>query len=682
VRPRCSIIIPVYNLEPLTRQCLNAILRLGDDDAVDSEIIVVDDASTDVTQATLAEFGDRLRVVRHALNAGFATSCNDGAAQARGEFLTFLNNDTIPHEGWLTALVAYADAHPTAAVVGSKLLYADGTIQHAGIAIGQHHFPHHIYVGFPGHHPAVEKSRRFQAVTGACFLVRRECFDEVGGFDTGFVNGFEDIDLCLRLGELGHEVHYCHESTVTHLESVSEGRLAALDANSELYRRRWASRVEPDDLRFYVEDGLLSIRYRHRYPLGISLSRELAVVDDGGTATDKLLNTRAVEVLELLKENISLKLRRELSPAAALALAPSPLRSGSHAERVEGPRPHRELFRGNVHVLSPRSSGRLVSIVVPTKNGERQLRELLPRVLDQDVDDDIEIVAVDSGSSDGTIKVLREFRATTVEIDPADFDHGLTRNLAASYARGDRLVYLSQSSLPKDERWLRNLLAPLDSDLRLDGVCSRVIPRHDADVLTRKDGISDLSASADRRVLEINDRGRYGTLNAQELRAFLNFHTVSAALRASTLARIPFRSMRAIGEDLLWAKQVLEAGGRLQHEPTSVVLHSHNYSYVELLGRNVDDGVAALEIVGRRFPREDVEPLLLKLVGDDWHYLEETGLVGEELDHWRQASVLRRAAQAVGQWIGANSDRETAELATVLSLVGAVRERQPAAAMS
>lgn len=142
--PRCSIIIPVHNHAALTRQCISALLRMP---AVttDTEIVVVDDASTDLTPEVLREFGGSIRVVTHTTNAGFAVSCNDGAAAAAGEFLIFLNNDTIPLSGWLDALVIYADAHPQAAAVGSKLLYPNDTIQHAGVTINQEGWPFHIY---------------------------------------------------------------------------------------------------------------------------------------------------------------------------------------------------------------------------------------------------------------------------------------------------------------------------------------------------------------------------------------------------------------------------------------------------------------------------------------------------------------------------------------------------------
>src|SRR5258706_4575356 len=187
---RSTIIIPAFNQAALTAQCLEALLSQGH-----RSIVVVDDGSTDTTPKILAGFKGQIKVVTHAANRGFARSCNNGAALASGDYLIFLNNDTLPQAGWLEALIDYAGKIPRAAVVGSKLLYPNQTIQHAGVVICQDRYPRHIYTGFPADHPAVSKSRRFQVVTAACALVRRRVFERMEGFDAAFRNGFEDVDL-------------------------------------------------------------------------------------------------------------------------------------------------------------------------------------------------------------------------------------------------------------------------------------------------------------------------------------------------------------------------------------------------------------------------------------------------------------------------------------------------------
>jgi GT2 family glycosyltransferase len=302
---RCSVVIPVHGRAGLTRRCLDAIL--ADPPHTPFEVVVVDDASDDDTAALLARQPEPVRSLRRDQNGGFAVACNDGADAARGELIVFLNNDTEPHPGWLDALVAYADAHPRAAVVGAKLLFPDGSVQHAGVVICQDGRPRHVYAGFPRGHPAVEREGELQAVTAACMLVRRPAWEEAGGFDPEFRNALEDVDLCLRVRDAGGEVHYCPASVVTHLESVSRGRgSAGVQENERRFRERWEGRVHRDDLDRFAEDGLLRIRYRDLYPIGIEADPELAGTLGGDEATRRLLERQQKHIAHLLREVVRL----------------------------------------------------------------------------------------------------------------------------------------------------------------------------------------------------------------------------------------------------------------------------------------------------------------------------------------------------------------------------------------
>ena len=302
--PRCTIVIPVHDRAGLTRRCLDAILR--DPPQTSFEIVVVDDASTDETAALLADRPDPVRSLRREHNGGFAVACNDGAAAARGELLLFLNNDTEPQPGWLDALVDHADAHPQAAAIGAKLLFPDDTVQHAGVVICQDGRPRHLYAGFPADHPAVQRPRAFQAVTAACMLVRRPEFERAGGFDAAFRNSLEDVDLCLRLREAGSEVHYCPTSVVTHLESASRGRSSQdVQHNFDLFQERWADRVRRDDVDHYIEDGLLNLRYRDTYPIGLEAAPELATLKTGGVEQE-LIESQQRHISDLLREVVRL----------------------------------------------------------------------------------------------------------------------------------------------------------------------------------------------------------------------------------------------------------------------------------------------------------------------------------------------------------------------------------------
>ncbi len=250
-----SIIIPVHNRADLTKQCLTALAEVTA--GVEFEVIVVDNASTDETAAFLGQLAGDVRIIRNTANLGFAAACNQGARAARGRCLVFLNNDTIPQRGWLAAMADEVRTHPEVAIVGSKLLYPDGRIQHAGVAFSRSMFaPYHIYRQFPGDAPAVSYRRELQCVTAACMLIRRDVFEAVGGLDEGYRNGFEDVDLCLKVGEAGWRIVYQPASVLYHLESQTPGRMAHEQHNGDRLFARWGDHWWlPDEDAIYVGDG-------------------------------------------------------------------------------------------------------------------------------------------------------------------------------------------------------------------------------------------------------------------------------------------------------------------------------------------------------------------------------------------------------------------------------------------
>jgi GT2 family glycosyltransferase len=299
--PSCSIVIPARNRSDLTARCLDAVLS----EPIEAEIIVVDDGSEDDTQQVLARFSDDVRTCSLSPSLGFAEACNRGASLATTPYLIFLNNDTVPQAGWTDELLGYAECHPDVVAVGAKLVWPDGVVQHAGVVITAQGWPHHAYRGFPADHPAVNRSRRMAAVTAACMLVRRERFEAVGGFDPAFHNGYEDVDLCLRLAADGGEVHYCCTATVHHDESATRRpELAAgPDPNLQLLLDRWRDRAPADDIATYVTDGLIELHYPGGpHPVGIRVDPVLASVvgTDADNTLPRLLNHRTRQVFDLL----------------------------------------------------------------------------------------------------------------------------------------------------------------------------------------------------------------------------------------------------------------------------------------------------------------------------------------------------------------------------------------------
>jgi len=255
-RDTVSIIIPTFDNLKLTRQCVDAIRQTADNIAY--EIIVVDNNSSDGTPDYLLqeEAAGRINAIMNKENLGFSKANNQGAKIAKGKYLLFLNNDTIPQPYWLEEMVQLAESDANIGIVGSKLLYPDESIQHAGIVFYKTRKPYHIYKGLPADIPCANKQRDYQIVTAACMLVRKELYFEVGGFDERYRNGCEDIDLCLKVREKNKRVVYNPKSVVMHLEAQSKGRQVDMDSNRQLFENLWKDKIVPDDTDFLEQDGM------------------------------------------------------------------------------------------------------------------------------------------------------------------------------------------------------------------------------------------------------------------------------------------------------------------------------------------------------------------------------------------------------------------------------------------
>lgn len=257
--PNITIIIPVFNKVELSKRCLESIyksINLNSEfntfPPLNFEIIVVDNGSFDSTPELIRSFKSRtskaiqLKHIQNSTNLGFAKACNIGAQAALGKYLIFLNNDTEVFPNSLSKLHETLTKNPSVGIVGSRLLYPNYTIQHAGMALDKDFEWHHIFRQLPAENPAVLEKRTFQAVTGACFIISKNLFFQVGQFDENYKNSYEDVDLCLKVRQAGKLVIYEPESVLIHHEGMSEGRKQNEDHNRELFLSRWKDQVKVD----------------------------------------------------------------------------------------------------------------------------------------------------------------------------------------------------------------------------------------------------------------------------------------------------------------------------------------------------------------------------------------------------------------------------------------------------
>ena len=246
MRPSVHCVIVSHNLHAMLRLCLchwREALRTAE--VTKGTVAVIDNASAiPITPAIVDDA--HVQILRFDGHHSFAESCNRGVAGTEADLLLFLNNDVLLDRGAIGSMVREFEGNARVGICGTRMVFHTGLLQHAGVVFGAEDVgPYHWQRTVPTE--LVPRDRaRFQAVTGAALMIRRGLFHELGGFDTAFSFGLEDIDLCLRAGQLGWSVHCRQDSDSLHFESMTPGRVELDPPSRRHFMEKWKGRYTID----------------------------------------------------------------------------------------------------------------------------------------------------------------------------------------------------------------------------------------------------------------------------------------------------------------------------------------------------------------------------------------------------------------------------------------------------
>ncbi len=326
-----------------------------------------------------------------------------------------------------------------------------------------------------------------------------------------------------------------------------------------------------------------------------------------------------------------------------------------------------------------------VSVAIPIRDGAAVLDETLAAVQGQKLEAQVELVVCDSGSRDGSVAVARGYGAQVIEIPPESFSHGGTRNLLMERAGGDHVAFLTQDSVPADDRWLARLVGGFELAEDVGLAFGPYRPRADASPMIAReltDWFASFSPDGSPRLDRLAPAGR-GIAPRALLGAPGFFTDANGCVARAAWESVPFRAV-AYAEDHALALDMMRAGYAKAYIPDAAVIHSHDYSGWQWLRRSFDEARALEEIYGFVAPLDvRATPLSLwGLVGADWRWVRATAPseAGRSARLVADAALLMRSfshhtLRTAGAVLGSRADRLPDAAVSSLSLEGRGHKR-------
>lgn len=298
------------------------------------------------------------------------------------------------------------------------------------------------------------------------------------------------------------------------------------------------------------------------------------------------------------------------------------------------------------------------SVLIPVKNGGALLAEVLDAVLSQQAPWPFEVIVVDSGSSDGSVELARQKGVRVVTIPAREFGHGRTRNLLASMATGDFLVFITQDARPASPQWLHEMVQGCDCEPGVAGAFGPHLAHPHARHVTHCELRQHFSGFGDKlSVVRLEDKARFAT--DPGYRQWLHFFSSNnSCIRRSVWETLPLPEV-AFAEDQTWALRAIEAGYAKAFVPGAVVYHSHDFGVWETLQRNFDEARSFNVYFGYRIQDSATQALksVLHLAKRDLGWLRSAGLCGWRLFKNAGYMACIEFARVMGQYLGTRHDR-------------------------
>lgn len=557
--PRVSVIVASYNHASFIGEAIASALGQRYQDL---EVVVTDDGSNDGTTDVVRGIADpRVRLEVFPENRGACVAMNRCIERSRGELIAVLNSDDAFEPDKLAQQVALLDARPDLGAVFARPLFVD---ERGGAFDDATHKDSRVFD--VENRSRAEWLRHFfylgNALCHPTLLIRRACYEAVGRYDPRLAQ-VPDLDMWIRL--VGRFEIFVQPERVTRFR-ILDGQRNASAARPEVVARDEWERERL--LRHFLDLPQELFREAFAADLarigrGVDGDRRVQLawlaMDAGGAFHRRFALALLFDALGETPDAQGLPSYRDfvrLTGDRGLSVAANERELAAQREAAELSKPAVSVDTMSSHCPSGANMSPAVSVIIRTKNEARYLRQVLDGLKAQDYPGPVEIVLVDSGSSDDTVAIAASFDCTIVRIRADEFSFGRALNIGIERAAGDIMVHLSGHSVPEGRDYLTRMVEPFD-DLSVAATFGRDIPWPDTcpsqarDILTHfPDALPDGS----------------------------KFSNANAAVRKSEWQRVRFDERLPACEDLFWAREVMARGLKVQYVPAARVFHSHSPS--------------------------------------------------------------------------------------------------------